>query len=211
MHIRIRSCRMHMHLHDINNSIMNRGLRTPLLRLRRQLRVRGRGIRWRSAPSRGILNLLIRCGFCPLSEFKFMMLELFFCVYCDIPFSDSDDWCDVIFIFIILGWVNGHWSGTRNPVRIRWWVFKAASLLTGAWSCGVKTSHRGGSSPPGNWNLCRICYIVIVNMWLVECIGSELGSDLWLQVLEYFVYIIRLYLVCEFRYILKVRQVHRVS
>ena len=26
---------------------------------------------------------------------------------------------------------------------------KAASLLTGAWSCGVKTSHRGGSSPPG--------------------------------------------------------------
>ena len=164
---------MHVHLHDINNSIMYRGLRTPLLRLRRQLRVRGRGIRWRSAPSRWIIIiLLIRCGFCPLSEFKFMMLELFFCVYCDIPFSDSDDWCDVIFIFNILGWVNGNWSGTRNPVRIRWWVLKAASLLTGAWSCGVKTSYRDGSSPSeGMW---YVIVIVIVILWLWYC------DELWI-------------------------------
>ena len=170
---------------------MYRGNWTPLLRLRRRRRVRGRGIRWRSAPFRWTLRiiiLLIRCGFCPLSEFKFIMLGLFFCVYCDISFSDSDDWCDVIFIFNILGWVNGHWSGTRNPVRIRWWVLKAASLLTGAWSYGVKTSYRGGSSPPDGmgfviwwcdwlwlWLWCVIEIVLVILWLLVDLVESKRG------------------------------------
>ena len=83
---------------------------------------------------------------------------------------------------------NGHWSGTRNPVRIRWWVLKAASLLTGAWSCGVKSSYRGGSSPPGVGKFtidCDWLWIMMIDlrMMVMERIGRWVACFRLAQVL----------------------------
>ena len=167
----------------LNKSIIYRRLRASLLHVRKQPEPRGRGKRWRQISSR---RLLIKSG---VVSVLFLNLNLR-CLDCSFVYivilRFLSRMTDVIFTFIILGWVNGHWSGTRNPVRIRWWVFKAASLLTGAWSCGVKTSYRGGSSPPEGrdmwmWLCLRLWLWLWWCDWDCDCGYVMIGWFDWIE------------------------------
>ena len=145
-------------LRDTNNSIMYRGLRAPLLRLRSYPGIRRGRNDWRTNAPFWILKLLTRCGFLSFSDLKLYLIDSLSVVILSVwLFCFCDCWSVIV---IDWDWVNGHWSGTRNPVQIRWWVWwrRPHSLVFGLAASRAKSPRWFESTWEG--------FVMMLWLWL---------------------------------------------
>jgi hypothetical protein len=75
-------------------------------------------------------------------------------------------------------WENGHWSGTRNPVRIRWWVERRrpCSLVFGLAASRAKSPRWFESTWEG--------IFMILWLWLIDCEVLGLAQNIDVTVMN---------------------------